>query len=195
MARDLGLAADTGQWSRKRGRRAKIPGGRLTQQDRQQIAAGLAEGLSQAEIARRLARPTSTISREVTRNSGSGGYRAEQAHRATERRARRRKPSPIPMAPAATSAYGRDPDAVRDFEELLTTLLVQMGLPRMIARVLTCLSTTDTGSLTSAELVQRLAVSPASISKAVSYFEGQQLVRREHDGFRRRERYIVDDDV
>jgi DNA-binding transcriptional ArsR family regulator len=37
-------------------------------------------------------------------------------------------------------------------------------------------------------------VSPASISKAISYLEGQGLVRRERDD-RRRERYVVDDDV
>jgi len=68
-----------------------------------------------------------------------------------------------------------------------------MGLPRMISRVLTCLSTTDSGSMTSAELVGRLRVSAASISKAIGFLEDQQLVRRERDG--RRERYIVDDDV
>ena len=42
-----------------------MPGGRLTQEDRRHIAAGLAEGLGYAEIARRLGRPTSTVSREV----------------------------------------------------------------------------------------------------------------------------------
>jgi len=39
-----------------------MPGGRLTQHDRQQIALGLADSLPYAEIARRLDRPTSTIS-------------------------------------------------------------------------------------------------------------------------------------
>ena len=38
-----------------------MPGGRLTQQERQQIASGLADGLAYAEIARGLDRPTSTI--------------------------------------------------------------------------------------------------------------------------------------
>jgi MarR family len=59
--------------------------------------------------------------------------------------------------------------------------------------VLTCLMTADSGSMTSAELVQRLRVSAASISKAIGVLETQQLVRRERDG--RRERYVVDDDV
>ena len=68
-----------------------MPGGRLTQQDRQQIALGLADGLAYAEIARRLDRPTSTVTREVMRNGGPTAYRADLAHRATERRAHRRR--------------------------------------------------------------------------------------------------------
>lgn len=68
-----------------------MPGGRLTQQERQQIALGLADSLPYAEIARRLERPTSTITREVMRNGGPTAYRADLAHRATERRAHRRR--------------------------------------------------------------------------------------------------------
>lgn len=70
-----------------------MPGGRLTQPERQQIALGLADGLTYAEIARRLDRPTSTVTREVMRNGGPTTYRADQAHRATERRAHRRVPA------------------------------------------------------------------------------------------------------
>ncbi|GAA2914172.1 hypothetical protein GCM10020221_07340 [Streptomyces thioluteus] len=50
--------------------------------------------------------------------------------------------------------------------------------------MLGCLSITDSGSLTSADLVRRLRVSPASVSKAIAYLEGQDLVRRERDGRR-----------
>jgi hypothetical protein len=39
-------------------------------------------------MARRLDRPTSTVTREVMRNGGPTGYRADLAHRATERRTR-----------------------------------------------------------------------------------------------------------
>jgi hypothetical protein len=46
-----------------------MPGGRLTQAERQQIALGLADSLAYAEIARRLDRPTSTITREVMRTA------------------------------------------------------------------------------------------------------------------------------
>nr|WP_229687049.1 MarR family transcriptional regulator [Micromonospora parathelypteridis] len=64
----------------------------------------------------------------------------------------------------------------------------------MGARVLTCLFTTDAGSLTASELAQRLEVSPASVSKAITFLEGQSLVRRERDE-RRRDRYVVDDEL
>jgi hypothetical protein len=171
-----------------------MPGGRLTQQERQQIGLGLADGLAYAEIARRLDRPTSTITREVLRNGGPTGYRADLAHRATERRAHRRRQA-APRGPQAPpQAHGRDAEAVREYEERFTTLLMQQGLPKMMARVLTGLYTTDAGSLTASELVRRLQVSPASVSKAVAFLESQGLIRRERDE-RRRERYVVDDDV
>ncbi|MFI7610883.1 MarR family transcriptional regulator [Nonomuraea terrae] len=63
-----------------------------------------------------------------------------------------------------------------------------------MARLLACLYTTDAGSLTTSELVQRLQVSPASISKAITFLESQDLVRRERDEHRR-ERYVVDDEL
>ncbi|MEU4481147.1 helix-turn-helix domain-containing protein [Micromonospora sp. NPDC023966] len=171
-----------------------MPGGRLTQQERQQIALGLADGLAYAEIARRLDRPTSTITREVMRNGGPTAYRPDLAHRATEQRAHRRRQA-APRGPQATpQADGRDAEAVREYEETFTTLFMQQGLPKMMSRVLTCLYTTDAGSLTASELVQRLQVSPASISKAVAFLERQGLIRRERDE-RRRERYVVDNDV
>ncbi|GAB3957679.1 helix-turn-helix domain-containing protein [Actinoallomurus acanthiterrae] len=168
-----------------------MPGGRLTQQDRQQIALGLADSLPYAEIARRLDRPTSTITREVMRNGGPTGYRAELAHRATERRAHRRRQA----APRGPQTHGRDAEAVAEYEETLTTVFMESGTPKMMARVLACLlCTSDAGSLTASELAQHLQVSPASISKAITFLDSQGLVRRERaEG--RRERYIVDDDV
>ncbi|TDB76403.1 helix-turn-helix domain-containing protein [Micromonospora sp. KC723] len=171
-----------------------MPGGRLTQQERQQIALGLADGLAYAEIARRLDRPTSTISREVMRNGSPTAYRADLAHRATERRARRRRQPAARGPQPPEQAHGRDPEAVREYEETFTTLLMQQGVPKMMSRVLTCLLTTDAGSLTAAELVGHLQVSPASVSKAVAFLESQGLIRRERDE-RRRDRYLVDDDV
>ncbi|WP_328941899.1 helix-turn-helix domain-containing protein [Streptomyces sp. NBC_00250] len=170
-----------------------MPGGRLTQQERQQIALGLADGLAYAEIARRLDRPTSTITREVMRNGGPTAYRSDLAHRATERRARRKQPA-VRDATVLPQAHGRDAEAVQAYEEVFTTVMMQSGMPQMMSRVMSSLCLADTGSLTASELTQRLQVSPASISKAITFLEGQGMVRRERDE-RRRERYIVDNDV
>ncbi|MFG1824192.1 helix-turn-helix domain-containing protein [Microbispora bryophytorum] len=171
-----------------------MPGGRLTQQNRQQIALGLADGLAYAEIARGLGRPTSTITREVMRNGGPTAYRADLAHRATERRTHRRRKA-APRDPGTSpQAPGRDAEAVREYEEVLATVFMQSGLPKMTARMLAGLYTTDVGSLTASELAGRLQVSPASVSKATTFLESQGLIRRERDE-RRRERYVVDDDV
>ena len=171
-----------------------MPGGRLSQQERRTIAEGLSDGLAYAEIARRLDRPTSTITREVMRNGGPTRYRADLAHRAAQQRTQRRRQA-APRQPEATpQPHGRDVEAVRDFQETLTTVFMTSGLPKMMARVLGCLYTTDSGSLTAAELARRLQVSPASVSKAITFLADLELVRRERDE-RRRERYLVDDDV
>jgi DNA-binding transcriptional regulator GbsR (MarR family) len=130
----------------------------------------------------------------VMRNTGPTDYRADLAHRASERRARRRGRAGRAVRQELPQAHGRDAEAVREYEEVFTTVLMQSGLPKMISRVLVCLYTTDAGSLTASELVQRLQVSAASISKAITYLESQDLIRRERDEGRR-ERYVVDNDV
>jgi predicted transcriptional regulator len=171
-----------------------VPGDRLTQEDRRHIAAWLKEDLTFSEIARRLHRPKSTITREVARNRGREGYRADHAHQLTRQRAHRRKPIPLPATPATSAAYGRDPKAVFAFEERLTELMIATGCPRMVARILSCLYTTDSGDLTSAELVRRLRVSPAAVSTAVRWAENQGLIVRER-GARGRQRYTIDREV
>ncbi|WP_030689126.1 GbsR/MarR family transcriptional regulator [Streptomyces sp. NRRL B-1347] len=177
-----------------------MPGNRLTQQDRRTIAAGLADGLSYTAIAKRLKRPTSTVTREVMRNGGPREYRADRAHHAAGRRARRDRPpgggAVQPSVPQAGSEdYGRDGQAVRAYEERLVQLLVAIGLQAMVSRVLACICVTDSGSVTSAELARQLRVSPASVSKAISQLERQEIVRRERDAGQRHDRYLIDDDV
>ena len=63
--------------------------------EREEIAVGLALGLSRRDIAARLApgRSASAVSREVARNSVRGKYRAHLARRNAEQRARRPKPA------------------------------------------------------------------------------------------------------
>jgi transposase, IS30 family len=65
--------------------------GRLTLDEREEIGFGLAQRVSLAGIARRLGRPTSTVSREVKVNGGRDSYRPSQAHRRAYDRARRPK--------------------------------------------------------------------------------------------------------
>ncbi|MFI6292850.1 helix-turn-helix domain-containing protein [Nonomuraea sp. NPDC050790] len=163
-----------------------MPEGRLTLRERQRIATGLADGRSYAEIARRLDRPTSTISREIARNGGPADYRPERAHQAAARRARR-----LPRSPSAELQDRK----VVEMEEGAVELAVGMGLPKMVARVLIGLWLSEDGRLTAAELSRGLNVSPASISMAVGYLTRQGLIRRERDPRRRRDIYVVDDDA
>ncbi|MFI5776451.1 helix-turn-helix domain-containing protein [Nocardia sp. NPDC051570] len=167
-----------------------MPGHRLAYPERRQITAGLAAGLTYAEIARRLDRPTSTITREISRNGGPGGYRAEPAQRATQQRARRRPPVAASPKPDTTRAAVEVIDTVR--AQLIETI-VRMGLPRMAARVFACLFLSDADSRTAAELAAELRVSPASISKAVTYLADVGMLLRGRDG--RRERYRIGRDV
>ncbi|MFI5611483.1 helix-turn-helix domain-containing protein [Amycolatopsis sp. NPDC051903] len=157
-----------------------MPGSRLTHEDRRTVAEGLSAGLPYAEIARRLGRPTSTVSREIRRNGGSFGYRADRAQEATASRSRR--------VPA-------DGPALTGFENRFTEMMVHTGLPRMPARVLSALLTSDEAELSAADLVARVRVSPASVSKAVAYLEQLELVLRIRGVSGTRDRYRVDDDA
>lgn len=63
----------------------------LTETEREEISRGLEAGRTFAAIAQMLLRPTSTVSREVSRGGGRVDYRALQAQRGARRRMRRRK--------------------------------------------------------------------------------------------------------
>jgi IS30 family transposase len=58
-----------------------MPGVRLGFEEREKIALGIARGEPLCDIACRLRRPTSTISREVHRCGGPEGYTASGAQR------------------------------------------------------------------------------------------------------------------
>jgi len=64
---------------------------RLTDAEREEISRGLAQGDDLSAIARRLDRSSSTVSREVSRNSGTYGYRAFSAGRRAGEHASSRK--------------------------------------------------------------------------------------------------------
>jgi IS30 family transposase len=79
----------------------------LTLREREEISRGLARGESLRAIGRRLARPASTISREVARNRGHVKYRATDADDRAWRRAKRPKPCLLAQRPALAD-YVRD---------------------------------------------------------------------------------------
>ena len=74
--------------------RRRAPGC-LSVGEREEISRGLARGESCRQIAARIARSHTTISREVRRNGGRDRYRAAQAERAAWQRARRPKPAKL----------------------------------------------------------------------------------------------------
>jgi len=63
--------------------------------EREEISRGIAAGESSREIAARLGRAPSTVSRELARNGGRARYRAQAADAATFRRAQRPKPAKL----------------------------------------------------------------------------------------------------
>jgi DNA-binding transcriptional regulator GbsR (MarR family) len=86
-------------------------------------------------------------------------------------------------------------DPRREYVERFAAMMVDGGLPRMASRVLALLYTSDSRTLTAAELVRTLRVSPASISKAIGYLERVGMVHREPDPVRRLQHYVIADDV
>ncbi|MET7334523.1 helix-turn-helix domain-containing protein [Nonomuraea sp. NPDC005650] len=88
----------------------------MTAEDRRRIADGLTAGLTYADIARRLGRSRSTVTREIARNGGPHGYRAVRAQHATSWRARRRRRTPHNDVPRTTDS--RDARTAREFERV-----------------------------------------------------------------------------
>lgn len=91
----------------------------------------------------------------------------------------------------------RDPTEVGEYVERLGSLLTEMGMNRMASRVFAVLLTSDSGSVTAAELAERLQASPAAISGAIRYLEQLLLVTRRRAPGSRRDLYVLsrDDDV
>jgi IS30 family transposase len=109
----LGVSRSSGKaWFRDGGGMPTLelaePAGRyLSFVEREEIAVGIAAGLTQAEIARRLGRPPSTVSRELHRNCPRhsdgklrlGRYRAGLAQCKADQRARRPKTAKLVRHP------------------------------------------------------------------------------------------------
>ncbi|MFJ5680057.1 GbsR/MarR family transcriptional regulator [Streptomyces sp. NPDC093097] len=94
----------------------------------------------------------------------------------------------------AGRAAARDDAAVLTFVERFAAQMVDTGMQRMPARVFACLLASDSGILTSAELGERLQVSPAAVSGAIRSLSQVGMVGREREPGSRRDRYRVHSD-
>lgn len=90
------ILAETGGIRPVARRRSRLA---LTQTEREEISRALAVGQSIRQIALRLERAPSTVSREINRNGGRRSYRANQAEQAAWERASRPKPCRLAQLP------------------------------------------------------------------------------------------------
>jgi IS30 family transposase len=88
------LLARTGGLDQRARERSPL---RLSPADREELSRGLVAGNSLRQIAGRVGRAASTLSREVERNGGRTAYRACHAERSAVRRARRPKPAKLAL--------------------------------------------------------------------------------------------------
>jgi DNA-binding transcriptional regulator GbsR (MarR family) len=80
------------------------------------------------------------------------------------------------------------------FVERFAAELVEAGMQRMAARVFAALLASEEGALSSAELGERLQISPAAVSGAVRYLSQVGMISREREPGSRRERYRMHTD-
>ncbi|HEX6149683.1 GbsR/MarR family transcriptional regulator [Nocardioides sp.] len=86
-------------------------------------------------------------------------------------------------------------DPTTRYVERMGAALTAAGLQRLPSRVFAALTADEDGRMTSAELVDALGVSPASVSGAVRYLAQIGFVHRERERGGRRDVYVVDDDA
>ncbi|WP_432038458.1 GbsR/MarR family transcriptional regulator [Streptomyces cucumeris] len=97
--------------------------------------------------------------------------------------------------PERATDVSRDQEAVSRFVERFAADLAEAGMQRMGARVFAALLVSDSGQLTSAELAERLQISPAAVSGAVRYLTQVDMVAREREPGSRRDRYRLHNEV
>ncbi|MFE9255641.1 GbsR/MarR family transcriptional regulator [Streptomyces sp. NPDC006879] len=102
----------------------------------------------------------------------------------------------MPMSTAEEAAStGRDAEAVSRFVERFAAQLTEAGMQRMASRVFAALLASDDGCLTSAELGERLRISPAAVSGAVGYLSQVSMISREREPGSRRDRYRLHNEL
>ena len=100
-----------------------------------------------------------------------------------------------PAGRSAAETGARDPAAVRSFIERFTTQLGQAGFPRTPARIFVALLTSDSSTLTAAELGDLLQISAASVSSGVRYLLHVGLATAEGEPGSRRLHYRMSQEV
>ncbi|OKK02940.1 MarR family transcriptional regulator [Streptomyces sp. CB03234] len=81
------------------------------------------------------------------------------------------------------------------FVERFAAELAEAGMQRMASRVFAALLASESGSLTSAELSERLRISPAAVSGAIRYLNQVGMVSREREPGSRRDRYVLHNEL
>ncbi|WP_317621302.1 GbsR/MarR family transcriptional regulator [Streptomyces sp. CBMA123] len=113
----------------------------------------------------------------------------------TPRKAREQAPKSAPEQAAQGAPWHGRERAVSDFVERFAAELVVAGMGRMPSRIFSCLMAEESGVLTSAELSERLQISPAAVSGGMRYLIQVGLVAKEREPGSRRDRYRVLNDV
>jgi IS30 family transposase len=98
---------------------------RLSLPEREELAVGMARGLSLTAIAAGLGRATSTVSREVKANGGRDGYRAWAAHNRARACARRPKAAKLAACPALADQVRRWLGELWSPEEIARRLVIE----------------------------------------------------------------------
>ncbi|MFF8289085.1 GbsR/MarR family transcriptional regulator [Streptomyces sp. NPDC016309] len=86
-------------------------------------------------------------------------------------------------------------EQVSRFVERFAAELTEAGMQRMASRVFASLLASESGSLTSAELSERLRISPAAVSGAIRYLNQVGMVSREREPGSRRDRYVLHNEL
>lgn len=98
-------------------------------------------------------------------------------------------------AEAESEEQRRYDETASAFVERFAADLTAAGMQRMASRVFACLLSSEDGSLSSAQLSERLRISPAAVSGAVRYLSQVRMVSREREPGSRRELYRVHENI
>lgn len=102
---------------------------------------------------------------------------------------------PVPEQPSSAHPVPTEftPDQLAYIDELAATITAT-GVPRMASRVYAAILISEQGSMTAADLVSALQISPAAVSSAVRWLSQIAMISRRALPGTRREQYVVDNE-